>query len=220
MKVVIDDKIPFLKGLLEPYAKTLYRPGASISQDDVKNADALLIRTRTRCDAALLGNSTVRFIASATSGIDHIDADYCDQNHISWHHAPGCNAASVVQYVAAALSFWSRRTQNTLQGKCAGIVGVGHVGSRLARFCETMGMRVLQNDPPRERREGSKGFVGLETILKEADIISLHVPLIREGADRTYHLIHNGSFQKMGRCVLIVNTSRGEVVDNRHLKPP
>ncbi len=218
MKIVIDDRIPFLKGVLEPYASILYKNGATISSEDVKKADALIIRTRTRCDAELLTGSTIRLIASATIGHDHIDEKYCKESHITWTNAPGCNAGSVMQYVAAALSFWSNRTGKSLRGNCIGIVGVGNTGSGVAALCETFGMRILQNDPPRERREGSDAFVGIQTIFEQADIISLHVPLNRDGQDKTRHLIDAESLSKMNRCSLLINTSRGEVVDNTALK--
>ena len=218
MKIVIDDKIPFLKGVLEPYASTLYKNGASISPKDVKEADALIIRTRTRCDAGLLGGSAISLIASATIGHDHIDEKYCREANIAWTNAPGCNAGSVVQYVAATLCFWSNKTGKPLKGNCMGIVGVGNTGSGVAALCETLGMRVLQNDPPRERREGSDAFVDIRTIFEEADIIALHVPLNRDGQDKTYHLIDDEKLSKMNRCSLLINTSRGEVVDNASLK--
>ncbi len=218
MKIIIDDKIPFLKGVLEPYASTVYKNGAAISSADVKEADALIIRTRTRCDAALLGGSRIRFIASATIGHDHIDGNYCETSGISWKNAPGCNAGSVVQYVAAALSVWSNRTGETLQGKIIGIVGVGNTGSGVERLCGLLGMKVLRNDPPRERREGSAAFVDLRTVLHEADILSFHVPLNCNGKDKTLHLIDGDVLSRMGGCSLLINTSRGEVIHNGALK--
>ncbi len=218
MKVIIDDKIPFLKGVLEPYTSTLYKNGASISREDVKEADALIIRTRTRCDGGLLAGSTIQFIASATIGHDHIDEKFCAESNIVWANAPGCNAGSVGQYVAAALCFWSNKTGKPLRGNCIGIVGVGNTGSRLADLCRTLGMKVLLNDPPRERKERSNAFVDIQTILKEADIISLHVPLNRDGEDKTCHLINADNLSKMDRCSLLINTSRGEVIDNVALK--
>jgi len=218
MKIVIDDKIPFLEGVLEPYASTLYKNGASISPADVKKADALIIRTRTRCDAGLLAGSTMKFIASATIGHDHIDEKYCKESNIAWSNAPGCNAGSVVQYVAAALCFWSNKTGKPLKGNCIGIVGVGNTGSGVANLCRTLGMKVLQNDPPRERREGSNAFVDIQTILEKADIISLHVPLNQDGEDKTCHLVNADNLSKMDRCSLLINTCRGEVVDNTALK--
>ena len=142
----------------------------------------------------------------------------CKRSHIAWTNAPGCNAGSVVQYVASALSFWSDRTGKPLRGNCIGIVGVGNTGSGVAALCQTLGMSVLKNDPPRERREGSNGFVDLQTIFEEADMISLHVPLNRGGQDKTFHLINAENLSEMNHCSLLINTSRGEVVDNMALK--
>ena len=103
MKIVADDKIPFLKGVLEPFAQIVYLPGKEITRDVVKDADALLVRTRTRCDAGLLEGTSVKFIGTATIGHDHIDTFYCDEHNIKWTNAPGCNSSSVQQYIAAAL---------------------------------------------------------------------------------------------------------------------
>ncbi|HET6592156.1 MAG TPA: NAD(P)-dependent oxidoreductase, partial [Xanthomonadales bacterium] len=185
MKIVIDDKIPYIRGALEPFAEVVYLPGNQTTVEVVRDADALVTRTRTICNRELLEGSQVRLIATATIGFDHIDTGYCGQAGIAWINAPGCNAESVNQYLASALCSWARRREVTLQGQTIGIVGVGQVGSRIARTCGILGMRVLLNDPPRERAEGSSQFVSLEEIRRSADIISFHVPLNLEGQDRT-----------------------------------
>lgn len=229
MKIIVDHKIPFLQGVLEPFAEVSYIPGNLINANDIKDADALLIRTRTICDQKLLNNSRVRFIGSATIGFDHIDTKWCEQNGISWTNAPGCNAASVEQYCSAALLYWADTHKVDLTSMTIGIVGVGNVGSRVARSCELMGMRVLLNDPPRQRKEGSRLFTSLDDILEEADIISFHVPLTREGVDKTFRLVNDPFLSKTLEEVLLINTCRGEVFDSRaiidsvndgHILPP
>ncbi|MGH9428048.1 MAG: 4-phosphoerythronate dehydrogenase PdxB [Terriglobia bacterium] len=218
MKIVADDKIPYLKGVLEPFAQVRYLPGAKIGRPDVQDADALITRTRTRCNADLLEDTRVRFIASATIGFDHIDAEYCRRRQITWTNAAGCNAGSVTQWVAAALATLARRFQFRLEGKTLGIVGVGHVGSRVESLAQALGMRLLRNDPPRMRTEGAAGFVSLEQVLAEADIITLHVPLSLEGSDRTLRLVDRDRIARMKPGTLLLNSSRGEVADSAALK--
>ena len=220
MKIVADDKIPYLKGVLEPFAQVSYLPGGKIGRSDVQDADALITRTRTRCNADLLEGSRVRFIASATIGFDHIDTEYCRQHQITWTNAAGCNAGSVNQWVAAALATLARRFPFSLEEKTLGIVGVGHVGSRVESLAQSMGIRLLRNDPPRTRVEGAAGFVSLEQVLAEADIITLHVPLSLDGPDRTLRLVDRDRIARMKPGAILLNSSRGEVVDSAALKEP
>lgn len=215
MKIIVDDKIPYIRGALEPYADVVYLPGRQTGRDVVRDADALVTRTRTICNRQLLAGSKVRFIATATIGFDHIDTAYCASAGIEWTSAPGCNAESVNQYMASALLSQARRTGTVLAGRTIGIVGVGQVGSRVAKTCEILGMNVLLNDPPRARREGPAQFVSLQDIRDEADIITFHVPLNTEGADGTYHMVDDGFLGGLKKPALIVNTCRGEVFDTR-----
>ena len=215
MKIIIDDKIPYIKGALEPFAEVLYLPGNQTGRDVVKDADALITRTRTICSRALLEGSNVRFIATATIGFDHIDTDYCRTAGIAWTSAPGCNAESVNQYIASALVSYAKRKGLVLKDRTIGIVGVGQVGSRVAKTCEILGMKVLLNDPPRARQEGAAPFVSLQQIQEQADIITLHVPLNMEGIDRTWHMVDGGFLRGLQRQALIINTCRGEVFDTR-----
>ena len=218
MKIVIDDKIPYIRGVFEPYAEVVYLPGSKTTPGVVKNADALVTRTRTQCNRELLGGSKVKFIATATIGYDHIDTEYCKQAGIKWTNAPGCNAESVKQYMASALFSWSMKKRSGLKNKTIGIVGVGHVGSKVARFCEITGMKVLLNDPPRERAEGAEMFVSLEKIQQEADIITFHVPLNREGEDATFHIVDEKFIQNLKKKPLLINSCRGEVFDSEAIK--
>ena len=218
MKIVCDSKIPFLRGVFEPFAQVLYLPGGETTPELVRDADALLTRTRTRCDAALLAGSAVRVIASATIGYDHIDTAWCEANGIRWRNAPGCNAGSVEQYLAAALCTLSRRHGFALAGRTLGVVGVGHVGSRVARMAAALGMKVLLCDPPRARDEGAEGFVSLDELIARSDIVTLHVPLTRTGEDATWHLLDAARLSAMRPDQFLINTSRGPVVDGAALK--
>jgi erythronate-4-phosphate dehydrogenase len=215
MKIVIDDKIPYIKGAFEPVAEVIYLPGSKTTPEVVRDADALITRTRTLCNEKLLGGSRVKFIASATIGYDHIDTAYCEKAGISWTNAPGCNAKSVEQYIAAALFTWPLKKRIKLEGKTIGVVGVGNVGSKVARFCKNIGMKVLLNDPPRARLEGDGNFVSINTIRRESDIITFHVPLEITGVNATFHLVDNGFFSDLPGKPLLINSCRGEVFDTK-----
>jgi erythronate-4-phosphate dehydrogenase len=217
-KIVADDKIPFLKGVLEPYADIIYLPGSLITRESVLDADALLIRTRTKCDAALLEGTAVKFIATATIGYDHIDTEYCKSENITWVNVPGCNSASVQQYITAALVTMAFNNDYILSEKKLGIIGVGNVGSKVQKAAAILGMKVKLNDPPRARNEGSSCFVSLDEILETSDIITIHVPLNKTGPDKTFHLFDAELFGKIKNGAWLINTSRGEVVETNALK--
>ncbi|MBR5075894.1 MAG: 4-phosphoerythronate dehydrogenase PdxB [Bacteroidales bacterium] len=218
MKIVCDNKIPFLRGVFEPYSEVVYLPGADTTPAVVRDADAIVTRTRTRCDAALLAGSSVKVVASATIGYDHIDTAWCGEHGIVWRNAPGCNSGSVKQYVGAVLCALARRHALSLEGMTLGVVGVGNVGSKVAETAETLGMKVLLCDPPRARREGPYAFVSLDELVAESDIVTLHVPLTREGEDATWHLFDARRLASMRPSQILVNTSRGPVVDAAALK--
>ncbi len=217
MKIVIDDKIPYIKGAFEPFADVLYVSGSKTTHQTVKNADAIITRTRTICNEQLLKGSKVKMIATATIGFDHIDTEYCESNGIEWTNAPGCNSWSVAQYILAALCKYTLSKNYELSKLTIGIVGVGNVGSKVAHLCNSIGMRVLLNDPPRKRIEQSNAFVDLETIQQQADIITFHTPLTFEGNDKTYHLANKDFFSNCKNNVLLINSARGEIMNTLHV---
>jgi erythronate-4-phosphate dehydrogenase len=218
IEIVADDKIPFLKGVFEPYANVEYYAGKDISKDKILDADALIVRTRTKCNSELLEGTNVKLITTATIGYDHIDKEYCAKNNIRWMNAPGCNSTSVMQYIFSALLRIAQRENIDLNEKTIGIIGVGNVGRKIQNICETLGMNVLLNDPPRERIEGSKEFYSLDQITTESDIITFHVPLYRDGIDKTYHMADENFFEKLKKKTIIINSSRGEVVKTSAIK--
>ncbi|MDE5944025.1 MAG: 4-phosphoerythronate dehydrogenase, partial [Rikenella sp.] len=176
MKIVIDDKIPFIRGVFEPYAEVVYRPGGAIDAETLREADALVIRTRTRCDEALLDGSRVRIVATATIGYDHIDCEYCRRRGIRVATAAGCNARGVLQWVCAALGALGVEPRSTTLG----IVGVGNVGGAVRTMAEAAGFgEVICCDPPRVERgeRGTEHFVPLGTLLERADVVTTHVLL-------------------------------------------
>ena len=209
IKIVADRNIPFLKGVFEPYADVDYVDGREISSKDIKDADALVIRTRTKCNASLLDGTSVSMIATATIGTDHIDFAYCAAHGIEVHNAQGCNAGGVMQYVFSALyGTASRKSLKLSHDDVIGIVGVGNVGRRVEQMARHIGFKVLRCDPPRAEREGQDGFCSLEYLLMNSRVVTLHTPLdetTRGMADEDFfNMIRPGAF--------FINTSRGEVV--------
>ncbi|MDX9945759.1 MAG: 4-phosphoerythronate dehydrogenase PdxB [Bacteroidales bacterium] len=218
IRITADNKIPFLKGVLEPFARITYLPGSQFDRDVIMDSDALLVRTRTKCSSDLLSGTRVRFIGTATIGFDHIDTGFCNANNIRWTNAPGCNSSSVMQYIAAALMRISSESGLSLSRLTIGIIGVGNVGSKVQKLARTLGMKVLLNDPPRQRKEKQDIFVSIEQVLEESDIITLHVPLNTGGKDNTFHLIDANTLGKVKKGSWLINSSRGEVVEADALK--
>lgn len=218
MRIVIDDKIPFIQGVLEPFAQVIYLDGSLINNAFIRNVDALIVRTRTKCDEELLKGTSVKFIATATIGYDHIDTEYCDKNDIFWTNADGCNSGSVLQYIASVLSFLSLEKGYMLSEKTIGVVGVGNVGSKVVSLCKSLGMNVLQNDPPRAEFEGDEGYSTLDEICEQADIITFHVPLEEDGEYPTRYMFNNDFVSKLVKKPVIINTSRGEVIHTETIK--
>lgn len=233
MRICIDDKIPYVKGVFEPYAEVEYLPGGLASPGKLRHADALLIRTRTLCNETSLAQSCVRFIATATIGYDHIDTDYCRRNGILWKNAAGCNADSVAMYVGCGLKHLAQKHSFNLKDKTLGIVGLGHVGEKVAIVARQLGCRVLKNDPLRRvamlkgkncsdnglpYTDQAEDYISLDELIAKADIISLHPNLHHEAPYASYHLFDEQRLSQMQKHQILINASRGEVVDNQALK--
>lgn len=212
LKFVIDSAIPYISGVLEPFAEVVYLPGKDFTPADVHDADALIIRTRTRCDASLLEGSRVKLIATATIGFDHIDLEWCKAHDIRVVTSAGCNAAGVLQWVSAVLATLAERYDMQPEKSTLGIVGVGNVGSLVERYAREWGFRVLRCDPPRKEREGGD-FLTLEEVLQHSDIVTLHTPLDAT----TYHLINSHTLSLMKPDAVLINASRGEVAETEAL---
>ena len=220
LKILADAHIPYLKGVAEQFGEVEYLPGNLFSRETIREKDALIVRTVTHFGEEILSGSSVQLICSATIGFDHIDTAWCDANGVAWKTAPGCNAASVEQYVTASLLYLAGKQQFDLKEKTIGIIGVGNVGSKVEAACRKMGMKVLLNDPPREAAEGDdKGtiFTDINTIMREADIITFHTPLTKSGIYKTHHLADAEFFAQLNRKPVIINAARGGITDNRAL---
>ena len=213
MKIVADVDVPFLEGVFEPYAEVVYKKGTDISHDDLVDADVLIVRTRTRCDAALLEGTKVSMVATATIGMDHIDLDYCREHGIEVTNAAGCNAGGVMQYVFSALYGVAARKGIKIDGAAFGVVGAGNVGEKVAKMAEHLGFNVLRCDPPRAAKEGPEGFCSLEHLLENSQIVTLHVPL----DETTRGMANEDFFTLMQPGAIFINSARGEVVDEQAL---
>lgn len=233
MRICIDDKIPYIQGVFEPYAEVEYLPGGLASPGKLRHADALIIRTRTLCNATTLADSQVRFIATATIGYDHIDTAFCQRQGIAWTNAPGCNADSVAMYIACVLQRMAQEYHFSLKDKTLGIVGLGHVGEKVAAVASKLGCHILKNDPPKQRAmlagktisdngllytDKATDYISLEELIAQSDIISLHPHLHQEAPDASYHLFDSTRLAQLRPHQILINASRGEVVDNQALK--
>ena len=210
MKLVIDSAIPFIQGVFEPWCSVLYKEGGSICREDLADADGMIIRSRTRCDAQLLEGSSVKIISTATISTDNVDLAYCRSKGIFVQNAPGSNAGGVMNYVFSALYGAASRKSIPLTGATMGIIGAGQVGRRVETMARHLGFKVLLCDPPRADSEGPGQFCSLDYLLQNSDIVTLHASLNAA----TKGMADAAFFDKMKFGALFVNTACGELVDD------
>lgn len=209
MKIIADENIPYLRGRLEGLAEVIYADQNEFTRELVSDADALLIRTRTRCNESLLKDSTVRLVATATIGTDQIDIPWCESHGITVRNSPGCNAPGVAQYV------WSSILHIGIDPAKVriGVIGHGNVGSIVAEWGRRLGAEVLVNDPYKD----DIATVELPYLLQNTDIVTLHTPLTLTGSYPTFHLIGAKELKMMKPGALLINAARGPVTDTRAL---
>jgi len=217
MKIIADANIPFVAECFSSFGDITVVGGRQIIPDVVADADILLVRSITPVNPGLLAGSKVSFVATATIGVDHIDADYLKQQGIGFASAPGSNANSAAEYIIAGLLEIEDKLNINLEGKSIGIVGVGNVGSKVASKCAALGMEVRLNDPPLQRQTGDAKYRPLKE-LYTCDFVTFHTPLTFKGQDRTYHLANEEFFQSLKPGCVFINASRGGVVDTGALK--
>lgn len=217
LKIIADANIPFVEKCFSSIGEVQVMGGREMTPWVVADADVLLVRSITPVGVDLLAGSKVRFVATATIGFDHIDFDYLKQKNIGFASAPGSNANSAAEYVIAGLLELAKEHKIELEEKSIGVIGVGNVGSRVAKKCRALGMRVLLNDPPLQRQRGDKKYLPLRE-LYDCDFITFHTPLTFEGQDKTYHLADESFFDSLKTGCIFINASRGDVVDGRALK--
>lgn len=214
--IVVNKNTPQAVEVFSTVGEVIALESSELTPDVVRDADILIVRSETTVDGELLKGSRVGFVGTVTIGTDHVDLEYLKRRNIALASAPGSNANSVKEYVAAALLAWAKRTSTDLAGKTIGIVGVGNVGSRVADLAAMLGMIPLLNDPPRARASRDSAFLPLDTLM-ECDIVTLHVPLTRSGEDKTWHLFGKDRIGAMKSGSVLINTSRGAVVDSEAL---
>jgi erythronate-4-phosphate dehydrogenase len=213
IKIVADENIEFVKEAFSGFGTLTVLPGRKISKNDLLGADVLLVRSVTQVNESLLAGTKVKFVGTATIGSDHIDKDYLTSNNLFFTDAAGCNSEAVKEYVFTALYQIAEEQKLTLKNKTMGIVGVGNIGSRVARTANTLGVKVLKNDPPLKRKSNSPEYVELDELM-QADIITIHAPLIKQGIDKTHHLFDEARLNKLKDGTILINSSRGSVIDN------
>lgn len=212
--IAVDSDIPFLCGRLEPFCRVKYLHQSEFNPATVADADAMMIRTRTRCDRRLLSGSNVKMIATATIGMDQFDLPACREMGIKVCNAPGCNAPGVAQYVWSVIS-----RLGVPEGSTVGIVGVGNVGSIVAEWGRLFGYRILTSDPPAfAAGKNLPEETDLSTLCRESDVVTLHTPMTRDGLHPTYHLISHKELSEMRPGALLINAARGPVTDTKALK--
>ncbi len=220
MKIAVDRNMPLAPQAFATLGTVTVIDGRTLTAADLRDTDLLAIRSTTKVDANLLDQTSVRFVGTATIGTDHMDLPLLESRGIHWTYAPGCNARSVAEYLTAALLALSQRHAFSLAGKTLGVIGVGNVGSLVVQQARALGMQVLQNDPPRQRRLAPSQpdpFTSLDTLLAQADFVTLHVPLSRSGPDPTFHMANQAFFQKMRPGAFFLNAARGGIMDTQAL---
>jgi erythronate-4-phosphate dehydrogenase len=217
VKIVADENIPFVEKCFSSIGDVTLAGGRDITGELVKDADVLLVRSITKVGVDLLGAAAVRFAGTATIGTDHIDQKYLEDNGVGFASAPGSNSISVAEYVVAAMLALGKKHKFVLEGKSIGVVGVGNVGSKVAKKAAALGMKVFLNDPPLQRQTSDAKYLPLDELCG-CDFITMHTPLTFEGIDKSFHLADSGFFSKLKSDAFFINTSRGGVVDTDAIK--
>lgn len=217
MLIVADENIPQVKEAFGAFGEVKLLAGRSITNKDLKDADVLLVRSVTKVNKDLLDNTNIKFVATATIGTDHIDKDYLKEKNIAFADAAGCNAYSVAEYVLCAVTFLFSELNKKFNESSIGIIGYGNIGKKVAKFTRALGFRVLINDPPLQREGYPEDFCSLDEALA-CDVVTFHVPLNKSGIDKTFHLLDENNIELIKEGALLINTSRGPVVDNKILK--
>lgn len=213
MKIICAETVLLGHEAFSNAGTTVVVPDREITREHLLDADALIVRSKTKITDELLRDTPVKFIGTATAGTDHINADWLESHGIHWCAAPGCNANSVSEYLVAALLVLRRRHGFDLEGKTIGVIGCGNVGSRVIKKCRALGMNILRNDPPLAALSSDSDFHSLETLLTESDIITLHVPLVKHDAWPTERMADSHFFEQLKPGAIFINAARGSVCD-------
>ena len=217
MIIALDRAIPHWNDFFGELGEIRPFSGRDLQPKDIRDADALIVRTVTPVNASLLEGSAVRFVGAASAGMDHVDQAYLTQKGIYFCYAAGCNANAVAEYILTALHIIAGRKNWNLRNKSLGVIGVGHVGSRVVKKAAALGMRVLLHDPPLREITGDSRYLSLDSALK-ADILTFHVPLASSGLYPTWHMLNQSILERLSPEQFLINSARGEVFDSKELK--
>ena len=217
MKILVDENMPYARELFSRLGEVKAVPGRPIPVAELDDADALMVRSVTKVNASLLEGKAIKFVGTATAGTDHVDENWLKQAGIGFSAAPGCNAIAVVEYVFSSLLMLAERDGFALRDRTVGIVGVGNVGGRLQARLEALGIRTLLCDPPRADRGDEGDFRSLDELVREADVLTFHTPLFKEGPYKTLHLADEALLSRLKPGTVLINACRGAVVDNTAL---
>ncbi|KKO47406.1 phosphoglycerate dehydrogenase [Arsukibacterium ikkense] len=218
MKIYADENMPLVTEFFGHLGQVTLFNGRTVSAAELADADVLLVRSVTQVDAALLAhNAVLRFVGTATIGMDHIDQAYLATRNVGFSSAPGCNAQSVVEYVLSALWYLADKYQWQLTSKTLGIVGVGHIGRRLAEAAAALNIKLLLCDPPRAAAEPDFAHTPFTELCRQADIISFHTPMLKSGPTASWHLLNAQTLTLLKPDCALINASRGAVIDNQAL---
>ena len=219
MKIVIDENMPYAEGLFSKLGEVILKPGRTLIADDLIDVDALMIRSVTKVNQSLLEKANkLKFIGTATAGMDHVDQALLEEKGIFFTAAPGCNKVGVAEYVFSVLMILAQQQGFSVFDKTVGIIGAGQVGSYLADCLQGLGIQVLLNDPPKEQAGDPREFTALDILLEKSDVVTLHTPLTRDGEFPTHHLLNGSRLNAMRGDQILINAARGPVVDNQALK--
>lgn len=210
MLTVIDQAIPFLQSLLAQHTDVRALAADQITHETISDADALIVRTVTNVNQALLKNSPVRFVGSATAGTDHIDLPYLQQQRIAFANAPGCNRFAVLAYVQQVFTHLPR------PAKKVGVIGCGFVGSLVAEWLQQSNITTICYDPPKARRDPAFISANL-TDLYDCDVITIHCELTKAEPYPSFHLINEAFLSKLNDHTTLINSARGDVIDEKAL---
>jgi erythronate-4-phosphate dehydrogenase len=217
VKILVDENMPYARELFSRTGDVVAVPGRPLPEAELQDADGLMVRSVTKVNAALLAGTPVKFVGTATAGTDHIDDASLAAAGISFSAAPGCNAIAVVEYVFSSLLLLAERDGFELRDRTVGIVGVGNVGGRLHKRLEAWGVKTLLCDPPRADRGDQQDFHSLEQLVAQADILTFHTPLFKEGPYKSWHLADAALLMALKPNTILINACRGAVVDNAAL---
>lgn len=217
MKILVDENMPYARELFSRLGDVKAVPGRPIPLAELDDADALMVRSVTKVNETLLSGKSVKFVGTATAGTDHVDDAWLAQAGIGFSAAPGCNAIAVVEYVFSSLLMLGERDGFALKDRTVGIVGVGNVGGRLQKRLEALGIRTLLCDPPRADRGDEGDFRALDELVEQADVITFHTPLFKDGPYKSLHLADEAFIRRLKPGTILINACRGPVVDNAAL---